>query len=131
MPDNDSKKFLFVVTYARSGSTLLQGILNAAKHIHCTGENGDFLHGLFLAYKTLEDTQSQIGKNLQRAVTEPFFGIDYMELDDFRDAIRHLIEKMVMASCSPDKNPQYLGIKEIISILNYLFYPLIPKCLNA
>jgi hypothetical protein len=106
-------QFFFIVTYGRSGSTLLQGILNSADDIHCAGENGDFLYNLFLAQKTLEDIQQRVGYNAARKPTEPFFGIDFMDPDQFRLSIRQLVEQMVLASCPLEKTVRYAGFKEI------------------
>jgi hypothetical protein len=44
---------VLIVTYGRSGSTLLQGLLNAIPGYRITGENYNFLYHLYLSYEAL------------------------------------------------------------------------------
>ncbi|UCV16550.1 hypothetical protein [Quatrionicoccus australiensis] len=56
-------KSILVVTYGRSGSTLLQGVLNTLPNVLIRGENHDFCWGLYLAWKSLIQTKTGFGMN--------------------------------------------------------------------
>lgn len=106
-------KYVFIVTYGRSGSTLLQGILNASEQIHCSGENGDFLFGLFQSIRILEKTKKMVGPNKGRSPKDPFFGIDYIDEGEIFDSFRELVSKQILNSCPSEKSPNFVGYKEI------------------
>ena len=50
--DRPDLQYLFVVTYGRSGSTLLQGILNSVPGVTVRGENGGLLLDLYRMHTT-------------------------------------------------------------------------------
>ena len=66
--------FVFVVTYGRSGSTLLMGLLNSIPGFLIRGENWDALHHLFRFHQTLEDGSRRWEPARLRQRTHPFFG---------------------------------------------------------
>lgn len=106
-------QFLLIVTYGRSGSTLLQGMLNTLEGYLIKGENGDLLHGLFSAHQNLAEVRS---RNLKPGIDSPensWYGLD--QLTDIR-----FFEKASMFATQflfpeSDKGQQYrcLGFKEI------------------
>jgi len=51
-------KSLIIVCHGRSGSTLLQGILNAIPGFLIRGENHDFAAGLYMAYRRIKRAAS-------------------------------------------------------------------------
>ncbi|MEP6967063.1 MAG: sulfotransferase [Pseudomonadota bacterium] len=65
---------LFVVTYGRSGSTLLQGLLNAIPGYRIYGENGGFLTKLHGAYEALVDANRHLAKPANDNHRHPWFG---------------------------------------------------------
>ncbi len=52
----DDKEYIFVVTYGRSGSTLLQGLLNSIEGYSIAGENHMALQHLYKFYKKMKDS---------------------------------------------------------------------------
>ena len=106
-------KHVFIITYGRSGSTLLQGILNSSPKIHVTGENGDFLYNLYEAYLTIKSTKETVGRNKNRTSREPFYGIDFFEEDEIRPHVKSFVDSQILKSCPPEKAPSVLGFKEI------------------
>ena len=54
--------YLIVVTYGRSGSTLLQSILQSIPGYSFTGENNNVLLPLFHAFLRAEDAKKRFGK---------------------------------------------------------------------
>ena len=56
-------KSIIIVTYGRSGSTLLQGLLNASPEILVKGENMNYFYHIFKSHKDLCKASSQFGGN--------------------------------------------------------------------
>ena len=50
---------VFVITYGRSGSTLMQGILNSIDGFHIKGENNGFVFKLFESYQLLVNAKEE------------------------------------------------------------------------
>lgn len=111
--DEPNEGFIYIVTYGRSGSTLLQGILNASSEIHVAGENGGFLHDLFLATKTIVATRKKVGQNSHRSATDPFYGVDFFSEKDFAEQFGKLLKGQILKSCPKAKAPRFVGFKEI------------------
>ena len=61
--------FVFVIAYGRSGSTLLQGLLNSLPGYCIRGENGGALQAVFQAHNRLKLARRQFG----RKPTDPTF----------------------------------------------------------
>lgn len=102
--------YVFVVTYGRSGSTLLSGILNAIPGYLIRGENRDALHHLFLFHRTLATEKERVGETLGRQRTHPFFGIGDVPLETSLDDIRRLVLDTVLR---PKDDTRVTGFKEI------------------
>ena len=69
-------QYLFVVTYGRSGSTLLMGVFQHTLPGYLVrGENRDALHHLFLFDQTMRTESNGARSCNLRQPTHPFFGI--------------------------------------------------------
>ena len=66
-------RHLFVITYGRSGSTLLQGLLNSIDGMLIRGENNNVVVNLFQAHAALSLTKKKFIKDT-RAPTAAWFG---------------------------------------------------------
>jgi hypothetical protein len=106
----DDLAYVFVVTYGRSGSTLLAGILNSIPGYLVRGENRDALHHLYLFHKTLADESARVGPDNGRQRTHPFYGIGDVPLDRSLADIRRLVLDTVLR---PKKDTRVTGFKEI------------------
>lgn len=73
---------LLVVTYGRTGSTLLQGLLNSVQGVVVRGENFNFCLGLYKAYLSLARVTTEQGK-LGMTPTRPFFGSQFFDEQQF------------------------------------------------
>lgn len=101
--------YLFIVTYGRSGSTLLQGILDSTPGYLIRGENRAMMHHLYAYHRTAIAEQERLGG---RADTpkHPFYGIrGYDEEIAFR-AIRRLALETILR---PERDTRVIGFKEI------------------
>jgi hypothetical protein len=106
----DDLRFLFVVTYGRSGSTLLMGILNSIPGYLVRGENWDALHHLFRFHQTLEQGSRRWDPARLRQRTHPFFGAgDFPEQRSLL-RIRELVLDTVLR---PRDDTRTTGFKEI------------------
>jgi hypothetical protein len=107
---HDDLSYVFVVTYGRSGSTLLAGVLNSIPGYLIRGENRDALHHLFLFHQTLVAERERVGQARGRQRTHPFFGIGDVPLDRSLRGIRKLVLDTVLR---PRKDTRVTGFKEI------------------
>ena len=82
---------LLIITYGRSGSTLLMGVLNSIENVVIRGENYDFCFHLFQGYKAILKSKSQGGKKSGHA----FYGSDFIDeqqlLKDYSKLIRNIL----------------------------------------
>ncbi len=102
--------YLFVLTYGRSGSTLLAGVLNSIPGYLIRGENHDALHHLYRFHTTLLSESTRAPRPTLRRRTHPFFGIgDFPEQKSLR-GIRRLVLDTVLR---PKEDTRVTGFKEI------------------
>ncbi len=108
--DWQALRYVFVVTYGRSGSTLLQSLLNSCKGVQIRGENGNVLYHLYRAAMAARSTR-QIGKTPQTVVPDgPWYGAGEVRPVLFES---ELIGNFVRTVLAPDDGIQVTGFKEI------------------
>ena len=101
---------VLIVTYGRSGSTLLQGILNNIDGVLVRGENNNFIYGLYEAYKKLIDTRNY------EDITQPnnsWYGAGEINLELFLHDCQNMVRNILLADKKNDKNILCYGFKEI------------------
>lgn len=98
----------FLITYGRSGSTLLQGILNSIPGALIRGENGNILFHIAQIAQSLKASAKFIDTSADP--TSPWFGADQIERDQMLD---DLIESFVRRVLRPVPDTRLLGFKEI------------------
>jgi len=83
---------VYIVTYGRSGSTLLQGVLNTIPGCVVRGENYNFVHGLYQAWSALRRTHREFADGAVRKPENAWFGAHQFDpqrfLTDARDMVR-------------------------------------------
>lgn len=101
---------VLIVTYGRSGSTLLQGVLNSIDGCLVRGENNNLCHGLFRSYEALIQTKKEFGGDESLDVTNPWYGAAFLDESKFIEDARQL----VIHQLSPDaKKHVCIGFKEV------------------
>jgi hypothetical protein len=106
-----SYRNLLVVTYGRSGSTLLQGLLNSIDGFLIRGENYGLCQGLFLSFECLCRAKStQSGAEACGDPTTPFFGAAELDKDRFLADARHLLMHQLVPE---GEEYRCVGFKEI------------------
>ena len=102
--------YVFVVTYGRSGSTLLMGVLNSLPGYLVRGENGGAVHHLFRFHQTLATEKVRADPPVLRQRTHPFFGIADVPLPRSVEDSRRLLLDTVLR---PRPDTRVTGFKEI------------------
>ena len=108
--ENPDLGYLFIVTYGRSGSTLVAGLLNTLPGYLIRGENRDALHHLFLFHQILLTESRRGSKAKLRQTTHPFFGIGDFPARKSLAGIRGLALETVLR---PQPDTRVTGFKEI------------------
>lgn len=106
----DGLGYLFVMTYGRSGSTLVSGLLNAVPGYLVRGENGNALAHLFDYHRSLAHEKETRSGPALRQPTHPWFGIRDVPLDRSLVATRRLVTETLLR---PAPDTRVTGFKEI------------------
>jgi hypothetical protein len=100
-------KHLIIVTYGRSGSTLLQGILNSSDQVTIYGENGDFLRPFYNGYVKLKDIEKFKTNGASVLPSHSWHGIEYFSISSYLKSIQLLVGNFF------PKDKELTGFKEI------------------
>ncbi|MGB3512308.1 MAG: sulfotransferase, partial [Microcoleaceae cyanobacterium] len=101
---------ILIITYGRSGSTLLQGILNDIDGVLVRGENNNFIYGLYEAYNRLLDTRTH------EDISQPnnsWYGAGEIDQELFLDDCRQMVRNVLLADKKYEKHFVCYGFKEI------------------
>jgi hypothetical protein len=103
---------LFVITYGRSGSTLLQGLLNAIPGYRIYGENGGFLTRLHEAHEALADANRHLADPEKDTCHNPWFGSSRYDRGALTASFRDFADRILFDPAgAPDV--RVFGFKEI------------------
>jgi Sulfotransferase family len=102
--------FLFVVTYGRSGSTLLQGILSSIPGYLIRGENGGVAYQLYKFHAIATRHSASKGGSRWRSPQSAWFGIGGYPQETALQEMRRLLLTTVIR---PRKDSRVVGFKEI------------------
>jgi len=128
--ENIKFKNILIVTYGRSGSTLLQGILNSIEGCLIRGENFNFVYHLFKSYEAILSAKNRgILLAAKKKVNTPqtaWYGSNLLNDEYFIEVLRVLLKKLLLAdninnnriSCYGFKEIRYINI--IDDLLDYL-----------
>lgn len=108
--DAEGLDYLFILTYGRSGSTLVSGLLNRIPGYLIRGENLNAVHHLFQWHTKLVEGRAKGPAAAFRTPTHPFFGIGDVPLDKSIDGARRLALDTVLR---PLADTRVTGFKEI------------------
>ncbi|MEZ0578575.1 sulfotransferase [Nocardioides sp. MH1] len=104
--------YVFVVTYGRSGSTLVQGMLNAMPRTLVRGENGLYIQHLFRAWRAADEIRQKRKGPSSKQPTNAFYGINALTRGRFvRNAQRLVTGGILGAEDAGDYDR--LGFKEV------------------
>jgi len=103
---------IFIVTYGRTGSTLLQGLLNACTGVKIYGENYGFFYYCYKAYESMLLAREHLGKTLESGPTHAFYGADGVDIPRLKAAIAGLMRDHLYRESDPAE-PRLRGFKEV------------------
>lgn len=105
-------RYLFMLTYGRSGSTLLQGILNSIPGYLIRGENREAVYHLYQFHRTCVREARRVTREdgSRLPVTHPFFGIDSFPADRSLVQLRDTVTRTLLR---PEADTRVTGFKEI------------------
>lgn len=106
----DKMRYLFVMTYGRSGSTLLQGILNSIPGYLIRGENRGLMGDLYKFHNRAVADRDQRLKADPIPVTHPWYGIDGYPDQAAFESMRALALNTFIR---PEPDSRVVGYKEI------------------
>lgn len=106
----DRLEFLFIVTYGRSGSTLLMGLLNALDGFCLRGENNGVLYDLFQFQSKAVEARATQTQEEQLTSTSPWYGIDEYPAELAAARIRQLVIDTLLR---PEPGTRVTGFKEV------------------
>ena len=113
MPETpfDALRFVFVVTYGRSGSTLLMNVLNAIPGYCVRGENLGALNHMQRAATALGEARTRFGADAARlGGAAPFHGADGLDGPRVAERLALLFTEEVLR---PPPGTRVAGFKEI------------------
>ncbi|GJM37525.1 MAG: hypothetical protein DHS20C19_08920 [Acidimicrobiales bacterium] len=102
---------VLIVTYGRSGSTLLQGVLNTINGLLMRGENGNAFHEFFKAAREVESNRHRSGSSF--APYSAWFGMAEMSAIRLVDELRPVARRMLLGNDVDDPAVGAIGFKEI------------------
>jgi hypothetical protein len=106
-------RYVFVVTYGRSGSTLVQGLLDTLPRTLVRGENNFYVHSLYRAWAQVRFFQEKHLKHNPQATKSPFYGLHEIDPSTFVTTSRALVTEHLLGSVSPEE-VDVLGFKEVL-----------------
>jgi hypothetical protein len=112
-PDEESRlRHLFIVTYGRSGSTLLQGVLNSIPGYLIRGENDGAVYHLHQFHSACVGKKRRLRKRFELPLdsTNPHFGLDEFPANVSLRMLRRLVTSTVLR---PEEDTRVTGFKEI------------------
>lgn len=107
------EKHVFVVTYGRSGSTLVQKLLNSIDGACIRGENSNALAGVTQAWQMTRGPNSLARRAAQKSTTTPdapWYGRENFNLQRYGRALADVFTREVLA---PPPGTRIAGFKEI------------------
>ena len=107
---SQSLGYLFIVTYGRSGSTLLQGLLDTIPGYLIRGENRGALYRLYQFHQALEAARDEFGRKEALSPRDSWYGIDKYSASSAIARMRALLLDTLL---KPEPDTRVVGFKEI------------------
>ncbi len=107
---------ILIVTYGRSGSTLLQGVINSIEGCLIRGENNNFCFPLFKAYQAIlkakEKAANVAADYPATVVNHPWYGAPLLDENLFLMRCQQLVKDLLLADQSHSSTLKCYGFKE-------------------
>lgn len=109
----DRFRYVFVVTYGRSGSTLVQGLLNALPRTLVRGENNLYLLHVFHALSAVREFRRVHLKHGSTESSSAFYGLNDIRRYSFVDAMNQVVVRSTLGQLKA-RDFDVLGFKEVL-----------------
>ena len=106
-------RYVFVVTYGRSGSTLTQGMLNTLPRTLVRGENNLYVLSMYRAWAGLRNFKRKFGGPGSAKPASAFYGLGEVDLDAFAASVRDLTQRQLLGDVAL-ADIDRLGFKEVL-----------------
>ncbi|MCX2975083.1 hypothetical protein EYC87_15950 [Halieaceae bacterium IMCC8485] len=103
--------YVLIITYGRSGSTLLMGLLNTDDSCVIRGENNNFMYHLYCARRSLDRAKSGYSDETCGKPTSPWWGVDDIDPASFQRDMEPIVRNVLLSGLG--RRPRVLGFKEI------------------
>ncbi|MFJ6216523.1 sulfotransferase [Streptomyces sp. NPDC092296] len=108
--DGPALGYLFILTYGRSGSTLLQNLLSTLPGVLVRGENQGVLYDLYRFHSKVLHHRDRLAGSSPLPPFHPWWGIDGYPEDAALAEMRHLVLETLIR---PRPESRIVGFKEI------------------
>jgi hypothetical protein len=105
--------YVFVVTYGRSGSTLVQGLLNTLPRVLVRGENSLYVLPIYRASAQAMAFRELHYNHRPRQVSSAFYGLRSVQQRRFTTATRRLVTETLLGPVRRDE-VDVIGFKEVL-----------------
>lgn len=105
------KEHVFVVSSGRSGSTLVQGLLNSLPGVLVRGENSFYVLPLYRAFRAAADFKQTYGGRSKES-SSAFYGMAETNPPDFPRTFRQLLLRQLIGKQNP-RSVKVIGFKEV------------------
>lgn len=102
--------YLFVLTYGRSGSTLVQGLLDTIPGYLIRGENRGAVYRLYQFHQALEAARDEFGETEALTPRDSWYGIDEYAASSALARMRSMLLDTLL---KPQPDTRVVGFKEI------------------
>lgn len=104
---------IFIVTYGRTGSTLLQGVLNSMPGCLVRGENYNAAYGLYQTWSSLSRARQEFGRGEEGTRPEyPWYGAHLLDPDKLPSKLWPILKAQLLGGRATPA-PRCVGFKEI------------------
>ena len=100
-------KSILIVTYGRSGSTLLQGVINSINGCTIKGENNNFCFYLYKTYQAILEAKT----HKDNTEFDPWYGANLLDEELFLLKCREYIESYILADIEDISSIKCFGFK--------------------
>lgn len=111
MQHNLKFQHIFIITYGRSGSTLLQGILNTIEGVVMRGENGNVFYDLFGLHKKFVEYKEKYKPAV--LPNQPWFGIGFADEKRLIGHYQNMAKTILATEMYENAEKLCFGFKEI------------------
>ena len=105
-------RFVFVVAYGRSGSTLIQGLLNALPRVLVRGENNFYVLSIYHSMVRARRFRRRYHGPGSNDTTSAFYGVNGIHPSDFAELARDLVVQQLVGE-KARRHLDVVGFKEV------------------